>query len=64
MQLQIKTTTPTSRPTFNEWCKLFNVSRLYQSREGIDNAQRIMSLWDGYSQTKQLFVNFKTSNDE
>ena len=64
MQLQVKTTTPTNRPTFNEWCEQFNVSRLYQSREGIDNAQRIMSLWDGYTKTKQLFVNFKTSNDE
>lgn len=64
MQLQVKTSYPTERPTFNDWCKQFNVSRLYQSREGIDNAQRIMSLWDGYARTKQLFVNFKTSNDE
>lgn len=64
MQLQVRTTIPTDRPSFNDWCKEFNVSRSYQSREGIDNAQRIMSLWDGYSRTKQLFVNFKTNNDE
>jgi len=64
MQLQIKTTYPTERLSFNDWCKQFNVSRMYQSREGIDNAQRIMSLWDGYSRTKTIFNNIKTQNDE
>ena len=64
MQLQFKTSYPTEKLSFNEWCRQFNVSRLYQLREGIDNAQRIMSLWDGYSRTKQLFVNFKMNDDE
>jgi len=64
MQLQIKTTYPADKLTFNEWCEQFNVSRLYQCREGIDNAQRIMSLWDGYSQTKQMFKKIKTQDDE
>jgi len=64
MQLQVKTSYPTEKPSFNDWCEQFNVSRLYQSREGIDNAQRIMSLWDGYSHTKQIFVNIKTDSDE
>jgi hypothetical protein len=52
----VKTIYPTDRPNYNEWCKQFNVSRLYQSREGINNAQRIMSLWDSFSENKLKFV--------
>jgi len=54
--LNVKTIYPTDRPNYNEWCKQFNVSRLYQSREGINNAQRIMSLWDSFTKTKLKFV--------
>lgn len=64
MQLQVKTIYPKDRPSFNDWCKLFNVSRLYIEREGINNAQRIMSLWDGYSETKKYFTNIKINNNE
>jgi hypothetical protein len=54
--LNVKTIIPENRPNYNEWCKQFNVSRLYQSREGINNAQRIMSLWDSFSENKLKFV--------
>lgn len=33
-------------PTFRDWLKQFNVSRLCPKREGIDNARRIMADWD------------------
>lgn len=54
--LKVKTTHPTDRPSFSEWCKMFNVSRLYVDRTPIQNANRIMSLWDGYLNTKELFI--------
>ena len=64
MQLQVKTIIPENRPSCNEWCKEFNFGARYSKREGIDNALRIMQLWDSYYKVKLLFVNFKTSNDE
>jgi hypothetical protein len=64
MQEKVTTIYPKTRPSFNEWCQQFNVSRQYISREGINNAQRIMSLWDGFSRNKQYFVTLKTSNNE
>jgi len=60
--LNVKTIYPTDRPSYNEWCKQFNVSRLYQSREGINNAQRIMSLWDSFTKNKIKFVS-KSCNE-
>lgn len=59
----VKTIFPSERPSFNEWCKLFNVSALYKGREGMNNAQRIMSLWNGYSNNKEYFQ-FKITIDE
>lgn len=54
--MKIKTLIPTDRLPFNEWCKLFNVSRLYVDRTGINNAQKIMELWNGYSGQKEIFI--------
>ena len=50
---------PKHRPNFNDWCKEFKVSQYYFDRSGIHKAQIIMSLWDGYSNTKQYFVSIK-----
>lgn len=58
--LKVKTTLPDQRPSFTEWCKMFNVSKMYVDRTPIQNANRIMSLWDGYLNTKELFI--KTDN--
>lgn len=55
-QIKVKSSYPKSRPSFNDWCAMFKVSSLYVDREGINNAQRIMSLWDGYTNTKQFFI--------
>ena len=62
--MKVKTIYTTPRPSFNDWCKEFNVSRLYVPREGIDNAQRIMQLWDGFSKCKNIFVTKKPDNNE
>jgi len=59
-----KTSYPKERPSFNEWCKEFNFGIRYAHREGINNAQRIMSLWDGFAKTKQIFINLKSGNDK
>jgi hypothetical protein len=59
-----RTLIPQHRPPFNEWCEMFNVSRSYVRREGINNAQRIMSLWDGFAKTKELFIKKKFKSDE
>jgi hypothetical protein len=53
---KVKSIYPKDKPSFNEWCSQFKVSSLYTDRQGINNAQRIMSLWDGYTNTKQFFV--------
>ena len=62
--MKVKTIYITPRPSFNDWCREFNVSRLYTPRQGIDNAQRIMELWDGFSKCKNIFIKIKTNNDE
>ena len=62
--MQVKTIIPDNRPSYNEWCKEFNVGIRHANREGIDNALRIMQLWDSYYKVKLLFVNFKSQNDE
>lgn len=51
-----KTTYPDQKIEYNEWCKLFKFGSRYQSKEGINNAMRIMSLWDGYHNHKNYFV--------
>ena len=56
--LKVKTTYPDNKPTFNEWCTMFRVSSLHIDRKPIQNANRIMALWDGYLNTKELFVKF------
>jgi hypothetical protein len=53
---KVKSIYPKDRPSFNEWCQQFKVSSMYADREGINNAQFIMSLWDGYSNMKEFFV--------
>lgn len=53
---KVKSIYPKDRPSFNDWCRQFKVSSMYVDREGINNAQFIMSLWDGYSNMKQFFV--------
>jgi hypothetical protein len=43
---------------------MFKVSSLYVDREGKNNANRIMSLWDGFAKTKELFIKkIKTEED-
>lgn len=61
---KFKTTYPQNRPTFNEWCQMYNVSKGYCDRTGIHNAQRIMQLWNGFSKMKEIFVNTKSGNDD
>lgn len=62
--MQVKTIIPENRPSYNEWCKEFKVGIRHVKRDGIDNALRIMQLWDSYYKVKQLFVNFKSQNNE
>lgn len=57
--LKVKTTYPSTRPPFNEWCNMFKVSSMHIDRKPIENANRIMALWDGYLNTKRLFVKFE-----
>jgi len=54
--LKVKSIYPKDRPSFNEWCQQFKVSSMYADREGINNAQLIMSLWDGLTNMKEFFV--------
>jgi len=63
--IKLKSTTyPSERPDFNKWCDMFKVSSLYVDREGKNNANRIMSLWDGFAKTKELFIKkIKTEED-
>lgn len=58
-----KTCYPMDRPDFNTWCKMFNVSKEYADKTGIQNAQRIMQLWNGYDKMKDIFKNLKSGND-
>jgi len=53
---KVKSVYPSEKPSFNDWCKMFNVSQLYVERSGLNNAQRIMQLWDGFHNTKQFFI--------
>lgn len=55
-KLNVRSSYPSEKPNFNDWCKMFKVSTLYVDRTGYDNAQRIMELWDGYTKTKQHFI--------
>ena len=54
--LKVKTTYPEKKPSFQEWCEMFRVSSLYVDRTPIQNANRIMELWDGYIGTKSVFI--------
>jgi hypothetical protein len=55
-QLKVRTTYPTNQPSFNDWCKEFKFGSRCVKREGIDNANRIMQLWDGFMKTKEKFI--------
>jgi hypothetical protein len=55
-QIKVKSIYPKERIPFNEWCVMFKVSTRYQDRTCIHNAERIMSLWDGYLGTKRIYV--------
>jgi hypothetical protein len=35
----------------------------YVDKAGIQNAQRIMQLWNGYDKMKDIFKNLKSGND-
>jgi hypothetical protein len=61
--MKVRSIYPTDKPSFNEWCKMFNVSKLYADRTGINNAQRIMELWDGFANMKQYFIKPIKTND-
>jgi len=54
--INVKTTYPTDRPNFNDWCKEFKFGCRHIDRSGVHNAQRIMALWDGFLNTKINFV--------
>jgi hypothetical protein len=54
--LKVRSIYPIDRPSYNEWCREFNFGARYVKREGIDNAQRIMSLWDSSINMKKKFV--------
>ena len=56
MNLKVKTIYPLDRPNFNEWCKLFKVSSQYVDKTAIRNAERIMGLWDGYTNNKTKYI--------
>lgn len=63
--VKVKSTTyPKERPNFNDWCEMFKVSSMYIDREGMNKANRIMSLWDGFAKTKQYFVSKIKESDE
>jgi hypothetical protein len=48
---------PKNRPSMNEWCKEFNVSsRVIKDTTPLNNAQRIMELWDGFHNMKEKFI--------
>ena len=59
-----KTTYPTNRPPFNEWCEEFKVSTRYIDQSPIENAKRIMQLWNGLLKMKTTFKKPLTQNEE
>jgi hypothetical protein len=46
--LQVKSIYPEKQPDYTTWCNMFKVSSRCAKREGILNANRIMSIWDKY----------------
>lgn len=54
--LNVKSIYPTDRPDYNEWCKEFKFGVRCAEREGINNAQLMMSLWNGYIGMKEKFI--------
>jgi hypothetical protein len=59
-----KTTYPTNQPTFNDWCEEFKVSTRYTDQSPIENAKRIMQLWDGLLKMKTTFKKPLTQNED
>jgi hypothetical protein len=55
-QLRVTSIYPTNQPEFNDWCKEFKFGSRCVKREGINNANRIMQLWDGFMKTKDKFI--------
>ena len=55
MKLKVKTTYPDNQPDFNAWCEMFKVSTRYPDKTPIENAKRIMELWDGLIRMKQFY---------
>ena len=60
--MQIKTTTPSNMPSYNEWCKEFKVGSRCQKRSGIHNAQLIMAQWTQFDRIKTIISNLKLNN--
>jgi hypothetical protein len=54
--LKVKSVYPVNQPSYNDWCKEFKFGTRSAKREGIDNANRIMQLWDSYMKTKEKFI--------
>ena len=52
----MKTTYPDSTPSFNEWCKMFNVSSRSENPEPKQRAREIMDTWEDYSFDKIKYV--------
>jgi hypothetical protein len=55
-KLKVRSIYPENQPSYNEWCEEFKFGTRYQKREGIENANRIMELWDSYMNTKEKFI--------
>lgn len=53
---QTKTTQPTNRPDFLEWCNMLKVSTKDNNANPVDNLQRLTKLWNGYLNMKEDFV--------
>ena len=62
--LNVRTIQPVNRPDYNTWCKEFNFGARYARREGIDNAMRIMSLWDGFAKMKEIYISKKMDESD
>lgn len=62
--LNVKSIYPVSRPSYNEWCKEFNFGARCVNREGINNAQRIMALWDGFFLRNKSKLSYKSMNEQ
>lgn len=51
-----KTTQPTDRPDFLEWCNTLKVATADKDMRPIDKITRLTKLWNGYLDMKEDFV--------